>query len=469
MHPPDPNLLQWAAAELATARLGDARRTARLIRIVAAKAAHPTASIPQASATWANTKATYRFLASSHVPASVIRDAHRDATRARAQTHATVLVAQDTTELNYSAHPHTTGLGFLDNASAHGLKVHSGLAATLEGVPLGLVQQTVWARDAATKGQIGRTRPQAARESQRWLTTLAEAQQAIPAPTRLIIIADREADIYPLFIAPRDDRTDLVIRATYNRNVGGGRKLADVIGEIAWSGTRTVAIPAHGARVARTATVQIGWTSVQVQPPMDYPRPASAPRPTLQVVVVQEVDAPTGVTPLRWWLWTTLPVTTWDDATAVVDHYRARWLIERYHFVLKSGCGIEHLQLEAADRLERALAICCIVAWRLLWLTYHARQAPEQLCTVAFADHEWQALVCTVRQTPTPPRDPPTLRAAVRMVAQLGGFLARNGDGEPGVKTIWRGLIRLDDIAATWRLLHRDRDHPPPSSDVGNG
>lgn len=464
-----PNHHTWAAQELATADFGDTRLSKRLVRVVADKLAKPTASIPQASGSWAATKATYRFLASEQVAADSIRAAHADATCSRIQPKDTVLVLQDTTELLYTSHPHTTGLGDLDHAGSKGLKVHSALAATLDGVPLGLVQQDVWARHAAPKGRKSRKRPQEARESQRWLTTLAEVQKAIPAPTRLIVVADREADIYPLFIAPRDDRTDLVIRATYNRGLVGGSKLHDAVERVTWQGSRTVTIPGNGSRAARTATVQIGWTSVQLLPPQDYPRPASAPRPTLQLVVVEEREPPAGVKPLRWLLWTTLRVTTWDEALAVVQIYEKRWLIERYHYVLKSGCGIEQLQLETAERLERALAVCCIVAWRLLWLTYQARETPEVACSEVFARHEWQALVCTVQGRVMPPTEPPSLGEAVRMVAQLGGFLARNGDGEPGVKTLWRGLIRLDDIAATWLLARAWNEHQPDQSLMGNG
>ena len=199
-----PNHHTWAAQELATADFGDARLSKRLVRIVADKLANPTASIPQASGSWAATKATYRFLDSKQVAADSIRAAHLDATRSRIPQHETVLVLQDTTELLYTSHPHTTGLGDLDHAGSKGLKVHSALAATRDGVPLGLVQQAVWARQAAPKAKRpkSRKRPRAERESQRWLTTLAAAQQAIKAPTRLIVVADREADIYPLFSAP---------------------------------------------------------------------------------------------------------------------------------------------------------------------------------------------------------------------------------------------------------------------------
>jgi hypothetical protein len=171
----------WAAQELATASLGDARLRKRLVRIVADKVANPTASIPQASGTWAATKATYRFLVADQMTPDAIRAAHRDATLGRVQAHQTILVLQDSPELNHTRPTHTTDLGYLANARSQGLKVHSGLAATLDGRPLGLLYQTVWARDAATKGQKRRTRPQIERESQRWLTTLAAVRQRLPA------------------------------------------------------------------------------------------------------------------------------------------------------------------------------------------------------------------------------------------------------------------------------------------------
>ncbi len=122
--------------------------------------------------------------------------------------------------------------------------------------------------------------------------------------------------------------------------------------------------------------------------------------------------------------------------------------------MLKSGCRVEALQLETAARLERALATYCIVAWRLLWLTYAARLMPTSPCSVALQPAEWQALYCTVHATNAPPAAPPSLADAVQWIAQLGGFLGRTQDGPPGVRVLWRGWQRLQDIAATWALLH---------------
>ena len=115
---------------------------------------------------------------------------------------------------------------------------------------------------------------------------------------------------------------------------------------------------------------------------------------------------------------------------------------------------MEQLQLESAARLQRTLATYAIVAWRLLWITYSSRAFPYQPADSVLAAHEWQALYCHIHNTSIPTQTPPTLHTGVRWIAQLGGFLGRKRDGDPGVKTLWRGWRRLHDIAATWQLSH---------------
>ena len=149
---------------------------------------------------------------------------------------------------------------------------------------------------------------------------------------------------------------------------------------------------------------------------------------------------------MEWLLLTTLRVSEEASAQRIVGHYRLRWLIERYHYVLKSGCRIEESQLRESERIERLLALYCIVAWRLLWLTYVSRADPDAPCTEAFTDLEWQCAYRANRNIKTVPDEPPTVRETVRVIAGLGGFLGRKSDGEPGVKVIWRGLMRLHDI-----------------------
>lgn len=161
-----------------------------------------------------------------------------------------------------------------------------------------------------------------------------------------------------------------------------------------------------------------------------------------------------GAKAVCWLRLSTLPVASLEQAVDCVRRYGRRWLIGRYHFGLKSGWGIEQLQLEQGVRLQRAAATYRIVAWRVLGLTCQARMAPEAGCLRVLQQHEWQARSASTHRTLTMPPSPPPVRAVVHWIARLGGFRGRRGDGEPGLKTVWRGLCRLRDIAATWQLLH---------------
>jgi hypothetical protein len=184
----------------------------------------------------------------------------------------------------------------------------------------------------------------------------------------------------------------------------------------------------------------VRYRALAMPPPHHHLKRGQLKPLSLWAILVQEEAPSAGVTPIVWLLWTSLPITDLDAALRCVRWYSYRWLIERYHFVLKSGCRLEDLQLAEAARLERALATYCIVAWRLLWLTYEARQNPDTPCDRVLERSEWQALYCRIHKTSRPPATPPTLRQAVRWIAQLGGFLGRKADGEPGVQTIWLGL-----------------------------
>lgn len=450
-------MTSWAEKELATARLPDARLNKRLIRLVEDLAAQPNASVPQASGSWAATKAAYNLWASKRVTPDAIRAAHTDQTLRRLHSLPVVLAIQDTTELDFTAHPATRDLGYLDYQKCRGLKVHSTTAASADGVPLGLLHQHVWARDPSELGKkhTRSKRATADKESQRWLTAWQATQEALPDGPTVVSVANREADIYDLFALPRRPNHKLLIRASHNRSVAHeARLLFDASQQLPVMGTYTIELVRANERPSRTATLQVRAGSVMLLPPQRRKDRGELAKLAMQVVLVEELEAPEGQEAVEWLLLTTLAVERLEDALRVVGWYRLRWLIERYHYVLKSGCGVEQLQLETAAGLERALATYSIVAWRLLWLTYEVRLRPETPCTVALSRDEWQALYCTIHRTAKPAEEVPSLQKAVRWIAQLGGFLGRKGDGEPGVKVLWPGLRRLDDIVATWTLLH---------------
>lgn len=445
----------WVAQEMTSPDLGDARLNKRLVTLLEQLTAQPTQSLPQACGTWAATKAAYRFMDAAKVTPQGIRDAHHHAVVERGRRLEWTLLLQDTTDLDFTAHPHTEGLGLLGARHAQGLKVHSGLLVSDTGVPLGLLLQSVWTRSPEDRGKSRdwRTRPADAKESRKWTDCLTALEREYPSNRHCVVIGDREADMYPLFAAPRPENTHLLVRAAYNRRIDAEEHtLHAALAASPVAGTRRLCLRSRDGRPAREAEVEVRFTTVTLVPPAYYK--GKYPPVTLSVVEARELAPPAGEKALHWILVTTLPVPDFEEACQCLDWYAHRWMIEQYHRTLKSGCRIEALQLQTAARLQVALALYCIVAWRLLWLTYEARRVPEASCATVLQTHEWQALYCTHHRTPTPPAHPPSLREAVRWIAQLGGFLARNSDGNPGVQTLWRGMQRLHDIAETWKLLH---------------
>ncbi len=422
------------------------------------------ASVPQACGSRAKTKAVYRFWDDAYVTPDAIQASHLDRTAERAHGQGQVLAVQDTTELDYADHPRTRGLGRLENGWQNGLKIHSSLAVRTDGVPLGLLYQQVWVRSGKKK-KPRRQRATRDKESQRWLTTWAESQKQVPAEVGVITVADSEADILDLFATPRRPGADLLIRGTHNRRVDGTAKyLWETLRAPPVRNTLDLSVRRREGPPARTAHLTVRTATVTVEPPRHHLKRARREPVTLNVILVEELTPPAGVAPIVWLLLTTLPIDTWEQVQQAVTWYSYRWLIERYHFVYKSGCHLEELQLETAERLQRALATYSLVAWRLLWLTYQAHRTPDDSCEVALERAEWQALYAKHFATTQVPSRPPTLHAAVRWIAQLGGFLGRRSDGEPGVKTIWLGLRRLDDLTAMWQLHHPDPAQPLSTS-----
>jgi hypothetical protein len=463
--PPEP-ACSWAEQEFARVSFPDGRLRPRLIELAEAFAAHPTAPINAAlNGCPTRTKAAYRFLRNPQVDLPTLLHPHYEATAARIREQPLVLVAQDTTSLNYDPHPATDGLGPINTRAdgAQGLKLHDSLALTPEGVPLGLIDIQVWARDPQQMGQAQRRKRRSIeeKESHRWLVSFArtaEVQALCPA-TRLVNVADREADIYELFQAALDHPAGahLLVRAsrTTQRQVSADEEetqpLWDYLPSQPVLGGCILKIPARGGRTARTATLELRAAPLELRPPK---RLKGAPTLALWAVHALEADPPADSEPVEWLLLSTVATTTLEDALERLRWYAARWNIEVFHRTLKSGCRIEDRRLGNAESLQACLAIDLVVAWRVMDLTKRGRETPEIPCTAFFEEAEWKALVCHHQQSPQPPETPPTLGEAMRMVAKLGGFLGRKGDGHPGATVIWRGLSRLSDITETFTIFY---------------
>jgi hypothetical protein len=327
-----------------------------------------------------------------------------------------------------------------------------------------MLHTVVRARDPKAVGsaQHRHVKSTAQKESQKWLDSLSACQEMAPqCPNTLLVnVADREGDLYDLFaqaLAPTAEASvQLLVRSKHNRKLAGeDRRLWEALARRRSAGQFQVRMGRRGEQPARLATLSIRFAPVTLQAPM---RAVGQPPLKLWAIEARELRPPQGGSPIVWRLLTTLPVTSVEEACVRVSWYAQRWQIEVIHKVLKSGCKIEQRQLETAARLERVLAVDQVVAWRLMALCKTAREQPDEVVSAWLSRAEWEALWCHVHQRTTPPKTPPGVLQAVRWIAQLGGFMARKGDGEPGPITLWRGLHRLNDLTAMWRLCHNKKE-----------
>lgn len=333
---------KWAVEELQPADLGDARRNKRLVRIVEDLAAQPASSVPQACGDIAATSAAYDFWNSPYFQPSDIRNAHIKSTIERIKENELILAIQDTTNIDLTDHPGTSGLGYLDQQKSFGLKVHSTLAATINGVPVGIINQQVWTRDIENLG-IAKKRHQREtqeKESQRWLDGLEATQQLIPKDKIVVTMGDSEADIFDLFNHERPENSHLLIRGTHNRKVDHCAKyLHQAIRQIEPCGSLTVEVLRSPEHSARSAQLTIRFTTFDIQVPLHHIGRSQLRPVKLQVILALEENPPSGINPISWLLITSLKISGFEDAARCVKWYTYRWLIERYHYVLKSGCG----------------------------------------------------------------------------------------------------------------------------------
>jgi hypothetical protein len=452
----------WCADELAGVDLGDRRLNARLVDVTTKLAMQPQAPINQACKDWTDTKASYRLFQNEKMRLEDILAPHQRRTMERMRGYPLVLAVEDTCYLDYNSHVKTVGLGPIGTQKQDlwGLVLHSTLAVTPAGLPLGVLTAEVWAREAETEPMSDwerRKRPIEEKESYKWLKALQETVVLSPEGVQVVSVCDREGDVYELFVEAERLKADLLVRASQDRALAKAElgKLWAQTEAASVAGHLKVEVPARDGKPGREAIVSVRFCRVTLKPPWRSDR-EPLPEIILDAVLVREDHPPDDVTPLEWLLLTNVPVQCFEDAVERVKWYRCRWHIEVYFKVLKSGCKVEACRLGTAERLKRFIILNSIIAWRLYWITHINRHAPHTPCSIILTEHEWHALYATIHRTSQPPPQTPTTHEAVRWVARLGGFLDRKGDGQPGVTAIWRGWQRLQDISATWLLLHGD-------------
>ena len=452
----------WFEQELEGSEFQDARLRKRFGTLLEQLWRGMGQTIPLACQDWANTKAAYRFMDNDRVSEQDILSGHFQATTQRfAMTDGPILVLQDTTTFSFERErPELIGYAGSAITSAErrgrakpspqcGILMHSSLAVTAQGLPLGLAAIKFWSRKESKntsklKYKVNFTRiPIEKKESYRWLENLRQSTARLGDADRCVHIGDRESDIFELFCAASELGTHFLVRACTDRLAGdGGHTVADEMAEVRVKGLHRIEFcDAKGRH--HQACLEIRYRRLTVWPPVAKQRHYPALR--LTVIHATERGEPAGRERIEWKLLTDLPVNSRAGAIEKIDWYAMRWKIETFHKNLKSGCKAEESQLRTTSRLTNLIAIFCILAWRVFWLTEINRSAPQAPPEVALTATEVTLLDQLVRDTARTAQAPPLSRSLIKL-AQLGGYLARANDPPPGNKVIWRGMHRLVDI-----------------------
>jgi hypothetical protein len=408
-----------------------------------------------------NTKAAYRFLSNGRINEMAILSGHFQATRERfAATDGPILILHDTTEFSYTRES-KEAIGILYKSCGRkdkdgrprlhtlcGILMHSSLAVTPEGLPLGLTAIKFWTRSKfkgtnALKRKINPTRvPIEAKESVRWLENLRQSTNLLDEPSRCVHIGDRESDIYELFCTAQGSGTKFLIRTCVDRLAGDGRHtIAAAMRQVKVKAIHQVEVRDAKGAVSQ-ATVKVKYYRLRVHPPIGKQK--KYPPLTLTVIYAQESSTPLNREKIDWKLITNLPVRSRKDAVEKLAWYAMRWRIETFHKILKSGCRAEASKLRTAERIVKLIAVFCILSWRIFWMTMMNRVAPLASPLVALTHIETRLLDSLLPETRK--RQKPTLATYLSKIARLGGYLARAKDSPPGNTVMWRGLSRLTDI-----------------------
>lgn len=383
---------------------------------------------------------------------------HFSRTMMRCGSYSLILVAQDTTFVDFSGHTATEGLGPITSGkNAYGLLAHSGYAMTPGGLPLGVPYLKIWARKPEEKGskKARRKKPIEEKESYKWLDGLRGIQESLgdllSVGRRLLVIADREADIYEYMAAPRHENTDLLVRAAHPRNVevaghDGKTSLFEAVGDGPVLGEVEVSVPRKGNAPVHKVTLELRAAVVSILPPVNGVTRAAAKPQTMTVVQAGERTNSEEDEAISWTLLTTLPIPDAAAAAQLVEYYTRRWGIERLHYTLKSGLQIERLQFDDAHTLSNALAIYWIVAWRIMHLTYVAREDPTSPAHWVLEKDELTVLALKEGKPVK------TAQEAVTAIAKLAGYRPTPKGLPPGVKVLWIGIRKLEGMVEGWRL-----------------
>lgn len=450
--------MSWVSNELTSGQIKDKRLEKRFSLILDSLSENPQESIPAACQGWSETQAVYRFLDNDKVGLDELLEGHKAATIERISQQPCVLLPQDTTFLDYGKEE-AVGLGTMKRTLSEEYLLHPTVAFTPGRANLGVLGAKFWQRPEEPVAHLRGKKPIEEKESYRWLESYdlaCEVQRQCPQ-TLIVSIADREGDIGDWFLnaqnRPLDEKAEFIVRAKCNRRtekaVGEYSYLWEELSDSPVLGQLKIKTPRTGNKPSRKATLALHAKEVEFVGKQGGTQESI----TVTAVYAQEIKPPTGEAPISWMLLTSLPVEDRQGAETVIAWYCCRWEIELYFRVIKQGCQIEKLRLENDNRLLNAIGVYLIIGWRIHSITMQSRTFPDVPCDVLFSEQEWKTIYL-MQTRKKPPKLPPNLRTITRMLAQLGGFLARKGDGDPGIKNVWRGYRALKNYTDAIEIAH---------------
>ena len=449
----------WAGEQFSDCDLGDKRRTKRLIKMAEQVANNSSASFCEQMETWGDLKAAYRLFDEDDVTFEAIARPHWEQTRRLASGRC--LVINDTTELDFGKQHDIQGLAAIGNGSGRGFLLHNALLVAADNQEiLGVAGQKIHYRKARPKNETAAQRLKRERESKVWSELIDDVGRPAEG-AQSVHVCDRGADGFEVFCHFVKRQTDWVVRASSLHRVimtpdGEKLPLSEYLLTLPLAGTYELHLRARKDQPARIAKLEVRFGKLRMPAPVQqspYVKTCGLSSIEMWVVEVREVDSPKGVKPIAWVLYTSLPITTFDDARLIIEYYEARWLVEEYHKALKTGCRVTKRILREASRLEPMVGLMSVVAVRLLQLKSVARSDPNRPAR-QIVPRLWLVMLKVTRKNLRRVYDL-TIREFYRELAKLGGFLGRKSDGEPGWITIWRGWQKLNTMVRGAELALR--------------
>ena len=433
---------------------GDIRRDQRFVKLIDNLSTQPGSSIPKQNESWYDTKATYEFFKNEAVSIDSLQQLINSYGVSQIKTTDPLLIIHDISNISYNDLK-AEGLGYLDNKEGRGILCYSSIAATTAGLPLALMYQHTWTRplEELGKSKNRKSRSFEDKETYHWYRGMTEVNKSLGTGIQKIHVADREADVYDLFFSAYEEQTDLLIRARQKRQLSNGCSLWDHISEQKSKEIITLEVPDQTGKKKKKIKAEVRYKEVEILRPSTSKN--SYESVTLTAIEVKEI----GVVKkeedrICWKLLTTVEVKNAANVLNCVRWYTYRWLIERFHYVLKSGTKIEQLQLKQATSLQKAISVYSLAAFRIMQLVYESRHKPNVSCEVVLTKEQWAVLYMLIHKENKIPKKPPTLAEAVKWIGKLGGHLGRTSDGPPGLKTVWLGYQRLCDAINIYEIFN---------------